>query len=121
MNTDFGNHDELREEANQTEEQEEALPASCPLHNSGKHINDGRHHHLHGDKLSREKIITELHFQTNTYDPPSVAWAAYFCVQTQEDEHDKEADGPELGQRHHGHRLRVCDECQAWTWKTKPK
>lgn len=44
--------------------------------------------------------------------------ASYLCVQTQENEHDKEADGPQLGQRHHGYSLRVCNEGQAGTWKT---
>lgn len=43
---------------------------------------------------------------------------SYLCVQTQEDEHDKETDGPQLGQRHHGNSLRIRNERQAWTWKT---
>ena len=43
---------------------------------------------------------------------------SYLCVQTQENEHDKETDGPQLGKRHHGYSLWVCNECQAWTWKT---
>lgn len=37
------------------------------------------------------------------------------CVQDQENEHDEEADRPQVRQRHHGHRLWVCNERQART------
>lgn len=38
------------------------------------------------------------------------------CVHSQQDEHQEEADGPELRQRHHGCSLWVGDEGQTWTW-----
>lgn len=44
--------------------------------------------------------------------------STYLRVQTQEDEHEEEADGPQLGQRHHGHGLRVRNESQARAWET---
>lgn len=43
----------------------------------------------------------------------------YLCVQAQENEHDKETDGPQLREGHHGYSLRICNERQAWTWKVR--
>lgn len=39
----------------------------------------------------------------------------YMRVHSQKEEHEEEADGPELRQRHHGCSLRVGDEGQTWT------
>lgn len=39
----------------------------------------------------------------------------YLCVQPQHDDHDEEADSPELRQRHHGDSSREGDEGEART------
>lgn len=43
--------------------------------------------------------------------------SSHLCVQPQENDHDKEADGPQLGQWHHGYGLRVRNKRQAWAWE----
>lgn len=53
FHTDLGDHDKLREEAYETEGEEEPFPPACPAHYCGKHVYSGRHHHLHGNKLYR--------------------------------------------------------------------
>lgn len=40
----------------------------------------------------------------------------YLAVEAQKQQHDKEQDGPECWQRHHGHSFRVGNEGQARTW-----
>lgn len=45
-------------------------------------------------------------FSTHHY--PLVS--AYLSVQPQHDDHEEEADGPQLGEGHHGHRSGVGDE-----------
>lgn len=40
---------------------------------------------------------------------------AHLCVQTQHDDHDEEAHGPQLRHRHHGHRSGEGDEGQTRT------
>lgn len=40
---------------------------------------------------------------------------AHLCVQTQHDDHDEEAHGPQLRHRHHGNRSGEGDEGQTWT------
>lgn len=49
--------------------------------------------------------------------PDSKNWP-HLSVQSQQNKHDEETDGPKLGQRHHGDGLGVRDEGQARTWGT---
>lgn len=44
----------------------------------------------------------------------------YLSVQPQHDDHEEEADSPELGQRHHGYSSRVGNEGKARTWEETP-
>ena len=41
---------------------------------------------------------------------------SYLSVQAQENDHNEETHGPQLRQRHHGYRLRICNERQPWAW-----
>ena len=45
--------------------------------------------------------------------------SSYHCVQPQHNEHDEEADSPQLRQGHHSHRLWKCNECQSRSWENK--
>lgn len=56
LNTDLSYHDKLREEAYEAEDEEEAFPSARSAHYCGKHIYDGCHRHLHGNKLYRESF-----------------------------------------------------------------
>lgn len=56
-------------------------------------------------------------FKSNIWRHGVLCSLPHLSVQTQEDEHDEETDGPQLRERHHGHSLRIGDESQARTWK----
>lgn len=40
---------------------------------------------------------------------------SHLTVQSQKDDHDEEAAGPQRGERHHGHSARIGYEGQTWT------
>lgn len=44
---------------------------------------------------------------------------SYMCVDTEQNEHQEKADGPELWQRHHRCSLRVSNEGQTWTCESQ--
>lgn len=60
--TDLSDHDKLTAEACEAEEEEEDFPSACPAQYCGKHVHDGCHHHLHGNKLHRDRT-RQVHFQ----------------------------------------------------------
>lgn len=80
LNADLGDHDKLREEAYEAEEEEETLPSACPAHFCGKHIYDGCHHHLHGNELCRERTRRNKYVSKYKYVPPKRVHARLTCV-----------------------------------------
>lgn len=122
--TDLGDHDKLTKEAREAEEEEETFPPARSAHHGRKHVRDGCHHHLHsnelyGPKKKRQKAEWKCVLLQQKKNESKLLCVSYLCVQAQENEHDKETDGPHLRQRHHGHGLRVRDEGQTRTWRDK--
>lgn len=44
---------------------------------------------------------------------------SHLTVQSQKDDHNEEAAGPQRGEGHHGHSTRISYEGQTWTWITQ--
>lgn len=73
---------------------------------------------LSKDKPWTAEGASECTIRPQEVDIGSAGWGgggANLAVQPEEDEHDEEEAGPQLGQGHHGHSLGECDEGQART------
>lgn len=48
---DLSDHDKLSEEAREAEKKKQTFPPARLAQHRRKQVDDGRHHHLHGNKL----------------------------------------------------------------------
>lgn len=112
-------HDQAYQKADDADKEQQQLPAVAPSDQVGVEVSHWRHQRLQTHKLGDTCGIV------CTYSMLSESiMCVYLCVQAQHDDHDEEADGPELWDRHHGYSSGEGDEgepraCQNTWWTVR--
>lgn len=110
-------HYEPNQEAHDTDEQQQQLPAVASSDQVRVQVRHRRHQGLQAHELGDESVLhASAHAAAKS---PSVCVCGYLRVQPQHDDHEEEADGPELRHRHHGYGSGVGDEGKAGPFKDK--
>lgn len=107
-------HDQPHQEADHTDEQQQQLSALASADQVRVQVSHRRHQGLQTHKLGDGgEAGSDLKPPRGIHQSACVCVGVYLGVQPQHDDHEEEADGPELGERHHGYSPRVGNEGQA--------